>query len=90
MGVLIFIESVEGSVKKSSLEAVSYGAELAKKLNTTSAAIAFGNTPAGELEKLGNQGAGKVLLIEDGKFSGITQAMASAVSQAMEKEGYDI
>lgn len=90
MGVLIFIESVEGSVKKSSLEAVSYGAELAKKLNTTSAAIAFGNTPADELEKLGNQGAGKVLLIEDGKFSGITQAMASAVAQAMEKEGYDI
>lgn len=90
MGVLIFIESVEGSIKKSSLEAVSYGAELAKNLGTSAFAIAFGNIPAAELESIGTHGAGKVLHIEDSKYAGITQAIASAVAQGMEKEGCDI
>jgi electron transfer flavoprotein alpha subunit len=90
MAILIFTESAEGAIKKSSLEAISYGAELAKQLNTTVTAIAFGAVDNGKLESLGNQGAKKVLSVEDSKLEGNIQAIASIVAQAMEKENADV
>ena len=43
MSVLIFIDSSEGHVKKASLEAMSYGAAVAKQLNTTAEGIILGS-----------------------------------------------
>jgi electron transfer flavoprotein alpha subunit len=90
MAILIFTESAEGAIKKSSLEAISYGSELAKQLNTDVVAIAFGKVPDSELEKLGNQGAKKVLAVDNDKLEGNIQAISSVVSQAIEKESADI
>ena len=42
MSVLIFVELDNGSVKKTSLEAVAYGAEVAKLTGTTATVLALG------------------------------------------------
>ena len=49
MKVLVFVESDEGSIKKSSLEAVSYAAEITKD----TIAIVFGVLDLIRLDKLG-------------------------------------
>jgi electron transfer flavoprotein alpha subunit len=90
MAILIFTESAEGAIKKSSLEAISYGSELAKQLNTNAIAIAFGPVDNSALENLGNQGAKKVLSVVNDKLEGNIQAIAYIVAQAMDKEGADI
>ena len=92
MSILVFIESDEGIVKKSSLEAVSYGAELAAKMGTSVTALALGSkVGADELAKTGSAGANKVLHVNDEKLNpGIIQAYASVIAQAMEKESSDI
>ncbi len=88
MSILVFIEHDEGVVKKSSLEAVSYAAHLGDSVS----AIAFGsNVQADELQNVGKAGAQKVLHVADEKFNqGIIQAYASAIAEAMEKEGATI
>ncbi len=92
MSILVFIESDEGVVKKSSLEAVSYGAELAAKMGTSVTALALGSKVSDtELAKTGGAGANKVLHVNDEKLNpGIIQAYASVIAQAMEKESSDI
>ena len=42
MSVLIFIDSAEGHVKKSSFEALTYGAQLAKQLGTSAEGVLLG------------------------------------------------
>lgn len=42
MSVLIFIDHSEGTVKKNSLEALSYGAALATKMGTEAAGLVLG------------------------------------------------
>ena len=43
MSVLIFIDTAEGHVKKSSLEAMSYGAKVAEQLGTTAEGVVLGS-----------------------------------------------
>lgn len=85
MSILVFIEHDEGIVKKSSLEAVSYAAHLGDDVT----AIALGNNvQTSELENTGKAGAKKVLHVAEEKFNqGVIQAYASAIAEAMEKEG---
>ena len=59
MSVLIFIDHSEGHVKKSSLEALSYGSALAGQLGTTAEAILLG-TVTEDLAGLGKYGIQKV------------------------------
>ncbi|MCU0430681.1 MAG: electron transfer flavoprotein subunit alpha/FixB family protein [Cytophagaceae bacterium] len=63
MSVLIVVESVDGEIKKSSIEAVSYGALLAAKLQVTPVAIAIGVQDQAALQALGKAGASKVLAV---------------------------
>ena len=86
MSVLVFVESAEGSVKKTSLEAVAYAAALNQGDVT---AIAMGNTVSSEsLEKLGGYGATKVLHASDERLNeDQIQAYASVLNQAMEQTG---
>lgn len=86
MSVLVFIESADGAIKKSSLEAVTYAAKLGD-----ATAIAIGSIDEAELKKVGKSGAKKVLHVSDDRLNqGIIAAYASAIAQAMEKEGADI
>lgn len=93
MSILVFIESADGAVKKSSAEAVSYGAALAEQLGQDEVfALALGDTvEQAALEELGKYGANKVLHIDNDKLNqGVTQAYASVLEQVMAKVGADI
>jgi electron transfer flavoprotein alpha subunit len=59
MSVLIFIDHSEGHIKKSSLEALSYGAKLAEQLGVTAEGVLLG-TVTGDLSELGKYGVKKV------------------------------
>jgi electron transfer flavoprotein alpha subunit len=59
MSVLIFIDSAEGHVKKSSFEALTYGAQLAKQLGTSAEAVLLG-TVADDVAALGKYGVSKI------------------------------
>jgi len=83
MAILVFVESAEGKIKKTSLEAVAY----AHGMGGPVTAIALGTTDAVELEALGKYGAQKVLHVADARLNqGIIQAYASVLSKAMQDE----
>ena len=84
MSALAFVELDEGVVKKSSLEAVSYAAAIEDHVT----AIVFGPMNDGEAEKAGAAGASKVLHVTDEELAAPNiMAYASAIAEAMEKEG---
>ena len=62
MSVLIFADNHQGKFPKSSQEAVSYGASIAKMLGTDAVALAVGNINGDG--GLGNAGASKVLVAQ--------------------------
>ncbi len=91
MSVLVFVEIVDGKIKKSSREAVSYASILGKELGTTATALVLGEADSGDLETLGPNGAKKVLHVADSRLNEyIIQAYATAVSEAMKAEAAGI
>ncbi len=87
MNILVFVESAEGKIKKTSIEAVVY----AHAMGGTVTAIALGSVESPELEALGKYGAKKVLHASDSKLNqGIIQAYASVLVSAMKDEQADI
>lgn len=87
MPVLVFVESAEGKIKKTSQEAVAYAHAMGQGVT----AIALGTVDQSELEALGKIGAQKVLHAQDSKLNeGIIQAYASVLSKALQDEGADI
>lgn len=89
MAILVFVESAEGAVKKTSLEAVAYAAAMNDGEVT---AVAMGNTvEVSALEKLGSYGATKVLHANDERLNeDHIQAYASVLNQAVEQTGADV
>lgn len=65
MSVIIFAELADGAIKKSSLEAVFYGASVAQLIHTEATVIALGSSSEEALSKLGNWGATNVLWAND-------------------------
>ncbi len=61
--VLIYIDQADGSIKKSSFEALSYGSKIAKLSGTTAEAVVLGNV-TDDLASLGNYGIKKVHTIK--------------------------
>lgn len=57
--ILVFIDQADGHVKKSSLEALTYGADLAKQLGTTAEAVLLG-TVTDDVAALGKYGVSKI------------------------------
>jgi len=87
MPILVFVESAEGKIKKTSLEAVAYAH--AMKAGVT--AIALGAVDKNELEALGKYGAQKVLHVSDEKLNQtVVQAYASVLEKALTDENADI
>ena len=86
MAILVFIESAEGAVKKTSLEAVAYAAAIN---NGDVIAVAMGSSiDAAALEKTGAYGATKVMHANDERLNeDQIQAYASVLNQAMEQTG---
>lgn len=87
MAILVFVESAEGKIKSTSVEAVSY----ARAMGDSVTAIALGPVDKSELESLGKYGASRVLHAADEKLSqGIIQAYTAVLEQAMKDENADI
>ena len=87
MAILVFVESAEGKVKKTSVEAVAF----AHAMGGPVTAIALGAVRQSELEDLGKYGAGKILHVSDERLNeGVIQAYSSVLDQAMKDEGADI
>ena len=88
MSVLIYVESNGSEIKKSSLDAVSYGAQVALKAGGTATVVAIGNIPADQLTALGNFGAAKVLQVTGDSFNqNAPLPTAAAVIQAAKQIG---
>jgi len=64
MSILIFLDQAEGHIKKSSLEAASYGAAIAAQIGTTAEAIVLG-TVNDELSSVGQFGITKVHTVKN-------------------------
>jgi len=87
MSTLVFIETSEGKIRKSSLEAVCY----AHAMGGSVTAVVLGPADEAEVKTLGNYGAQKVLHATDSKLEkGIAQVYASVLTQAMKDENADV
>ncbi len=87
MSVLIFAEQADGHIKKSSLEALTYGAELAAKLNIEAEALVLGGA-AGDLAGLGKYGVKKVHHVANSGFDHLDAGVyAAAIAAAVTATG---
>lgn len=90
MSVLIYIDHAEGQIKKASLEAISYGAALAEKLNTTAAALLLG-TVTEPMAELGGYGITQIHhCANEGFNTADTAAISKATAAAVEQLGADV
>lgn len=86
MAVLVFVESAEGQIKATSLEALCY----ARAMGQPATAIVLGEADGAELAALGKFGASKVLHAADARLNqGNILAYARVLAQAMQDEGAD-
>ena len=89
--VLIFVELDNGQVKKTSLEAVYYGAEVAKMKGTQAVVLAIGAANSTDLAITGNFGAAKVLHANDAQLNTENaMAYASVLVSAVQQENADV
>ena len=87
MSVLVYIEIAKGKVKKASLEATNYAAQIAGQLGTAATAIAF-NADAAQIEEIGKAGAKKVLIVKGDQYkSNDAVYLSAAIEQAAKAEG---
>ncbi len=89
MSVLVFAESSENKIVKASFEAVSYGAKLASDAGTELHVISYGSASDEEFAKLGNYGAGKIM-VERGITNVQPFQLATIVTEAAAKVGANI
>lgn len=88
MSVLVFVEIDNGSIKKLSQEAITYGAEVARQLNATATVLALGEADESALAQAGSFGATKVLHASDAKLTHEnSMAYADVLVQAAHQEG---
>jgi len=84
MSVLVFAESLTGKIKKSALEALSYGYQIAQQQGTTCVALTIGNAEGADT--LGQYGADKVLQVS--QVAGFdSQVYANIISQVAQQVG---
>ena len=91
MSILVFVEIADGSIKKSSLEAVSYGAELAAKNSDEVTGLVLGKIPENELDAIGKSGANKIMVVEDERLNKpLVSAYATAIAQVFQQSNSKI
>jgi electron transfer flavoprotein alpha subunit len=90
MSVLVYTEVSKGKIKKASLEAVNYAAQIASKAGTTATALII-NAGDASLEDLGKAGASKVLHINNsGINASDSQVLTRVINHAVEAESSTI
>lgn len=87
MSVLIFADHADGHVKKASLEALSYGAQLAAALGTTAEAVLLG-TVTEDVAALGKYGVKKIHHVNDAAFDHLdAQVFTKAIAELAQSAG---
>lgn len=90
MSVLIYVDHADGHIKKSTYEALTYGAELAKQLNTTAEALLLG-TVEEDVASLGKYGVAKVHHVADENLNHVdAQVFAAVISDAVGAAGAEV
>ncbi len=90
MSVLIFIAQADGHVKKSSLEALTYGAKIAEQLGTTAEGIILGSV-TDELASLGKYAVKKIHHVNNPDLDKLNaQAYTKAIAQVAEAIGAQV
>ncbi len=86
MSVLVFIDHSDGQVKKGSLEALNYGAQLATQLGIPAEGVLLG-TLAGA-EELGKYGVTKIHQVNNDSLDHLdAQVFAAVIAQVVESTG---
>jgi electron transfer flavoprotein alpha subunit len=87
MSVFVFIDQADGSIKKNSFEAASYGAKVAESLNVPAEGIVFGDVKD-ELSSLGKYGLKKVYHVKDSSLNNFDdQVYTEVIAEAVAKSG---
>ncbi|HEX6181876.1 MAG TPA: electron transfer flavoprotein subunit alpha/FixB family protein [Chitinophagaceae bacterium] len=87
MSVLIFIDHADGHVKKASLEALSYGAALAKQTGTTAEGILLG-TVNEDIAALGKYGVKKIHHVNNTVLDHLdAQVFAKVIAEVAQSSG---
>lgn len=90
MPVLIFLDSADGQIKKSSLEAACYGAKIAADTGDTAEGVLLGTT-TDDLAALGRYGLKKVHHIANESLNKLdAQVYANVLAQVVKKTGAGI
>lgn len=90
MSVLIFIDHTDGHIKKSSLEALSYGAAIAEKTGTTAEGVVLGS-PTEDLAALGQYGVTKIHQVQNDNLKSFdAQVFTKVIAQVAEQTGAKI
>ena len=89
--VLIFADQADGQIKKSTYEALAYGAALAQQNGTTAEAVAIGTITDDELATAGNYGVKKVHHIAATDDTGAdAQSYAKAIAELVTSLSADV
>ena len=87
MSVLIFIDQADGHVKKASLEALTFGADVAAQTGTTAEAVIVGAVND-DLADLGKYGVKKIHQVSGNGFNQFdSQVYANAIAQVVTATG---
>ncbi|MFZ9661535.1 MAG: electron transfer flavoprotein subunit alpha/FixB family protein [Chitinophagaceae bacterium] len=87
MSVIIYIDHPEGKIKKNSLEAICYGSQLAKKMNTEAIGVILGSVLE-DPSILGAYGLQKIQQSDDPRFDYFDVAThAAALKEIIERVG---
>lgn len=90
MSVLVYIDTAEGQIKKTSLEAASYGAKLAEQTGTAAEAVVLG-TMTDDLSTLGQYGIRKVHHVNDAALNQLdAQVHAQAIAEIAKSTGASV
>jgi len=91
MSVLVYTENWEGKFKKLTFELVSYASGIGEMLNTKVTAVSIGNVDEGELKKLGDYGAQKIINLRSGHLSTLdNQTYTNIILEITRKESASI
>jgi electron transfer flavoprotein alpha subunit len=80
--ILVFVDHAGGKIKKSAMEALTYGAELANQMGTKAEALVLGSCTE-ELVSFGNYGISKVHQVDNAELNQVdAQVYAKLIAQA--------
>jgi electron transfer flavoprotein alpha subunit len=88
MSVLVYTEHRDGKFRKSIFELLSYASGVAAKMNCPVTAVSIGAVETGELNRLADYGADKILTIADGAYSRFdSQAYTTLLAEVVTATG---